>query len=280
MEWLFWVLLAFVIVCALYAFMIAPSFKKNKDVEEMRNIRIAHRGLHDAEKGIPENSIAAFKRAVEYGFGIEFDIHLTKDGQIVVFHDDTVDRMTEGTGKVVDKTLAELRELHLGGTKEKIPTLSEMLAVVDGKVPLLCEFKFDSPTPELFCKSAFAILDAYQGQWIMESFDPRLVAWVRKNHPERGRGQLASPYTDKPFNFVYFLTGGLFFNFLSRPQFIAYNHEYSRRRLGALIELRIFHATCIEWTIHKESRLIANEMEGVGNIFENFIPSGTPNGNK
>ena len=122
-----WILLIcaaiFIAAVALYLFLIKPASTRGMDLAKY-GTKFAHRGLWDAQS--PENSLSAFQKAVDAGYGIEFDIHKTKDGQVVVFHDDTLMRMCGVEGKVEDKTLAELRRLRLGGTDEKIPLLSEM----------------------------------------------------------------------------------------------------------------------------------------------------------
>ena len=123
------------------------------------------------------------------GYGIEFDIHKTCDGHVVVFHDDTLTRMCGVEGKVEQKTLAELKELRRLGTDQQIPTLEEMLALVDGRVPLLVELKGESTATGL-CPVADAILSQYKGDYIIESFNPLLVRWYRKNRPNVIRGQL------------------------------------------------------------------------------------------
>ena len=109
-------------------------------VHPFLGVKWAHRGLHDKKRGIPENSFPAFRAAIEAGDGIELDVHLTKDGQLVVFHDDTFERICEDGG-VEDTSYEEMQKYRLAETKERIPLLSEVLQLVDGKVPLLIEVK-------------------------------------------------------------------------------------------------------------------------------------------
>jgi glycerophosphoryl diester phosphodiesterase len=111
---------------------------------EFLSAPIAHRALHDAEQGVPENSRGAVQRAVRAGYGIEIDVHLSADGRAVVFHDDTLDRLTHTTGPVGKRTARELSDLVLKGSDERIPTLSDILDLVDGQVPILIEIKDQS----------------------------------------------------------------------------------------------------------------------------------------
>ena len=172
------------LAAAIYLYMIKPAGRV--DIAKYGK-KFAHRGLWDQES--PENSLTAFQKAVNAGYGIEFDIHKTCDGHVVVFHDDTLTRMCGVEGKVEQKTLAELKELRLLGTDQQIPTLEEMLALVDGRVPLLVELKGESTATGL-CPVADAILSQYKGDYIIESFNPLLVRWYRKNRPDVVRGQL------------------------------------------------------------------------------------------
>lgn len=109
----------------------------------LRQFRYAHRGLHDREQGIPENSLAAFRRAVEQGFGAELDVHLTKDGRLAVIHDDSLLRTAGADVKASELTAAELGQYRLEGTDEKIPFLEEVLPLFEGKAPLIVELKVE-----------------------------------------------------------------------------------------------------------------------------------------
>jgi hypothetical protein len=130
----------FLALCfCIFLILIKPSAKKRDVMARYKGVKFAHRGLHDKERA--ENSISAFAAAVEAGYGIELDVRLSKDGELVVFHDDTVDRMTEARGRVDSFTAKELAELRLGGTNDGVPTFREVLDVVDGKIPLLVEIK-------------------------------------------------------------------------------------------------------------------------------------------
>jgi glycerophosphoryl diester phosphodiesterase len=159
---------------------------------------VAHRGLHQAKRGLVENTIGAALAAISHKFAIECDVQTTKDGKIVVFHDDTLERLTDGTGAVNEKTLAELKSLKLKHSDEKIPTLEEFLAAIDGKTPLICEIKsgFDhnlGPT-----QSSCALIGQYSGPVAIKSFDPEIVGEVKRLLPDRPRGFIGESHYDDP----------------------------------------------------------------------------------
>lgn len=150
---------------------------------------IAHRGLFN-EGSIPENSLLAFKEAMIKGRPIEIDVRLTKDEEIVVFHDETLERVTGSSGLVSKKTLDELKKLNLGNTSEAIPTLKETLNFVNGEVPILIELKvreFDGRLEELIRK----VIIGYHGEIAIQSFNPLSIHWLRKNIPDLKLGILA-----------------------------------------------------------------------------------------
>lgn len=254
------------IALAVYLFMIKPA--RRVDMTKYGN-KFAHRGLWDAES--PENSLAAFGKAVDAGYSIEFDIHKTRDGQVVVFHDDTLTRMCGVDGKVEDKTLAELKELRLLGTDERIPTLQEMLALVDGRVPLLVELKGESTATGL-CPVADAILSQYQGDYIIESFNPLLVRWYKKNRPDVVRGQLFCDLNNgkKVKKLIYTLITALLTNVLARPHFLARGQD-SAHNPSFLICKYLFRAPSFVWTVRAQEQ-IPDAKRGEGIIFEGFIP--------
>ena len=112
-----------------------------KNIDFILKTPIAHRGLHNVKA--PENSLAAFRLAIEHGNVIELDVHMLADGKIVVFHDDNLKRMTGVDAVIKDKTFAELSKLWLKKSSQKIPLLTEVLDLVDGKVPIIIEIKYD-----------------------------------------------------------------------------------------------------------------------------------------
>ena len=255
-------------VIAIYLFMIKPASTRRVDMKKY-GTQFAHRGLWDKES--PENSLAAFRKAVDAGYGIEFDIHKTRDGEVVVFHDDTLLRMCGVEGKVEEKTLAELQELRLLGTDQGIPTLRQMLALVDGRVPLLVELKGESVNTSL-CPLADAILSEYKGDYIIESFNPMLVRWYKKNRPDVVRGQLFCNLNNgkKVKKLIYYLITALLTNVLARPHFLARGQD-SARNLSFVICKKLFRAPAYVWTVRAQDQ-IPDAKRGEGIIFEGFIP--------
>ncbi len=177
------------------------------------NKLIAHRGIFD-NKIVPENSIEAFKKAIRKGYIIELDVHLTKDKKIVVFHDDLLDRMTNKKGKIKDYKLDELKDIKLLNTNYGIPTLSEVLKLVKGKVPLLIEMKYDNKSfelPRLLLKE----LSNYNGEVAIQSFDPFLVSYFRFHKNNYLRGLLIDR---KIASHILFLKFGIL---ISKPSFLS-----------------------------------------------------------
>lgn len=184
----------------------------------------AHRGYHNKPE-IPENSMAAFRRAVEYGLGAEFDVHLIADGSLVIFHDEQLERQTGVKGEIEDCDITSLRKLRLKGTEERIPTLDEVLDLFEGTdLPLLVELKSARGNYRRLAEAVCKRLDRYKGEFVIESFDPRAVMAVRKLRPDFIRGQLVQDFFATPEKLgplrVVMLTN-LMFNAIAKPDFIA-----------------------------------------------------------
>ena len=152
---------------------------------------IAHRGYHDVRRGRPENTLAAFDAAVEARYGIECDVHISADGIPIVFHDDELGRLTDEQGPVRDRTAAELANLRIAGTGQRIPTLDQLLALVAGRVPLVIELKAVPGRHAGLAAETVARLKRYAGPAALMSFDPGLIAAVRAADPTIPRGLTA-----------------------------------------------------------------------------------------
>ena len=205
-------------------FLTAPGRAGKAQKKPFMYKNFAHRGLHSRDKSIPENSLAAFERAASAGYGMELDVQLSRDGEVVVFHDDDLKRVCGVEAKVADLTLEELRKLRLCGTEETIPLFSEVLKCVRGRGALIVELKNGKRNEEL-CEKTYALLEKYSGEYCIESFNPFIVRWFKKNAPEVIRGQLANPpkdYNGEVGPITAVILGNCLLNFLSRPQFIAY----------------------------------------------------------
>lgn len=221
------ILLAIPAVAGLYGFLVAPRMCHKPDVSVLKGVHYAHRGLHDNKSDAPENSMKAFQKAVDAGYGIEFDVQLSKDKVPVVFHDETLNRMCGVDGKVWEYTLEELQQMKLADSDETIPTFADVLALIGGKVPLIIEYKLDVPSTEV-CEIADPMLQNYNGIYCIESFHPFAVKWYRDHRPEVIRGQLSQDFSKiekYKGKIVYWALGNLLTNVLARPDFIAYNHK-------------------------------------------------------
>ncbi|HKT86436.1 MAG TPA: glycerophosphodiester phosphodiesterase family protein [Novosphingobium sp.] len=156
----------------------------------------AHRGLHGA--GAPENSMAAFERALARGLGVELDVQRSGDGQPVVFHDDDLDRLTGETGPVIRRSAAQLGAIALSGSSETVPTLRQVLARIAGRVPVLIEIKSRrNQQPAALCLAVRRVLEGYTGTHAVISFDPRVSRWYWKYSPHIVRGLVVSEGEDR-----------------------------------------------------------------------------------
>lgn len=189
-----------------------------KKLEMLKFSLIAHRGIHNDE--IPENSIAAFENAIYKKFMIELDVHLLKDKQIVVFHDDNLKRMTGIDKNIKDCTYEELKKINLNNNSS-IPLLDDVLKLINGRVPVLIELKYDQKVGKLE-KELTKILDNYNGDFAVQSFSPLSVFWFKKNRSNYIRGQLLT--NNYKANFIIkFLYDHMIFNKITKPDFISYN---------------------------------------------------------
>lgn len=227
----------------------------------------AHRGLHTADGSAPENSLTAFRMAANVGYGVELDVHLTRDGKVVVFHDHDLERMTGAQGKIEDWAYPDLRQLRLAGSGEHIPLLSEVLEAIGGVGPIILEVKPAARRKELCAKVVAQLVD-YPGDVCVECFDPRVLYWFRRNAPQYLRGQLAMPMghyegeVSRPLAFL--LSRGLL-NFLGRPQFMAY--EIGPKPLTIRLAEKL-GAMRVCWT----SRSLHDKKDNEAVIFEHYRP--------
>ena len=325
------------------AWAIAPrSFgdKRRNFVPAVPEVWYAHRGLHDAGSGLteqyaaesgeyvalarcmamkagygtpeatgpiaPENSLASFAAAAEAGFGIELDLQLTLDGQVVVVHDGDLKRVAGDPRRIEDLTYDELTRIPLfpnavpgdakatplPGAEEKVPLVvtpaaaptgyyqhvplfSDVLKVVAGRVPLIVEFKFDDNAhwterdTELM-ESGDALLEAYSGPYVIESFNPYAVRWYREHRPEVCRGQLSWGTTIDESGLAEWSAGLLVYDWLSRPDFIAYDWHGGRSPQVRLA--RAMGAVPVSWTVRSREELAECAPYFDRHIFEAFVP--------
>lgn len=161
---------------------------------------IAHRGLHDWTQGVVENSLGAFQAAADGGYTIECDLQISRDGEAVLFHDDTLDRVMVETGEVKDFTLAELQCMTFRHSSERIPALHELLSLVAGRVPLVIELKPQWDGETALASRTIELLRDYRGQHCLMSFDPDVVAFVKSSSPSTTRGFITDGAFDQSYD--------------------------------------------------------------------------------
>jgi glycerophosphoryl diester phosphodiesterase len=260
---------------ALYLFMSMPRIKKRKDMEFFSEWDFAHRGLFKNGTEAPENSIPAFRKAIEAGFAIELDVQLTRDNVPVVIHDFDLNRACGADVKVKSLTFDELRtNYRLFGSREKVPSFAEVLELIDGKVPILVEIK-SVDTDMTVCRKAWELLREYDGEWCMESFNPLCLLWFRMKHPDVIRGQLADNFIKdgtKGNKGLLWLLQNLTGNFATKPDFIAFNHKYADT-LAFQINRKLFHIPAFAWTVksEKDRKRALKDFDVM--IFDSFIPT-------
>lgn len=234
-----------------------------KKLDFLKQNLIAHRGMHNIKAGIPENSLKAFERAIENNYIIELDVHVLKDESVVVFHDDNLNRMTGINKNIKDVTYNEIKNLKLQDTNNYIPLLEDVLNIVNGKVPIIIELKYDVKYGVLENKT-MEILRPYKGQYVIKSFNPFTVYWLKKNYPKVIRGQLASTFKDDRMNIIKkFFLKNMICNCFTKPDFISYditglpNKKIKKYRKNNLV---------LGWTIKNKS-----DLEKAKKYCDNFI---------
>lgn len=230
------------------------------------NTPIAHRGLWN--KDFVENSIPAYRNAVENGYPIETDIYASTDDEIFCFHDKTLVRMTGSEGNIFDKSSKEIKSLKLLNSTESIPTLRELLSTINGKVPVLIEIK-NQPDKKIVEKTLDVLKD-YKGEFAIQSFNPIYIYRVKKIAPNVIRGILATNdrndlKSEKPL--TRFIIKHMALNFLIKPHFISYKHTGI-----PLKKHKVKNKKILCWTVtdDKTFNRVKPFVDNV--IFENFIP--------
>ena len=240
-------------------------------------VRYAHRGLHDAAQGIPENSMAAFRRAVAYGCGAELDVHLMADGELAVVHDSGLKRMCGVPVEIEDLTAADLPHYPLLGTQETIPLLRDVLDLFEGKTPLLLELEVERDNANALTDAVMAMLKDWRGTYCVESFHPLVLLRLKEKYPEVIRGQLSENFLKArdvgtlsvPGRFI--LTN-LLTTAATSPDFIAYKWQ-DRRNPSLRLMRALYGVREAGWTIQDRQTLEALEQDGVIPIFEGFLPA-------
>lgn len=254
--------------------------EKKQILDELLTWRYAHRGFHD-KPAVPENSMLAFRRAASEGFGIELDVHLTKDKKLAVIHDSSLQRTCGIDLNIEEITLEEAQVYFLEKSEEVIPEFEDVLVVVSGKVPLIVEIKSAGGNDRELTDAVMTALEGYDGLYCIESFSPSVVGYLRKAYPDVVRGQLAG-CLNKNFDkknaggsggeptltrLQDFLLKNLWVNIAGRPDFVAYCYE--DRDMRAFVN---FKGAKFMWTIRSYADLKICEESGAAGIFEQFNP--------
>jgi len=265
--------IAAVIVFLIVLFLVSLRGRtSHNDLPKLRKWCYAHRGLHS--EGIPENSLAAFAAAKSAGYGMELDVHLLKDGTLAVTHDHSLNRCAGADVQIEDLTAESLNQYPLEGTGETIPLLSQVLELVDGSVPLIVELKSTVENYAALCEATCDLLADYRGLYCIESFDPRCLAWLRKNRKQILRGQLVDNLfkTDSEHPWILkFLLRHQLLNLFTKPDFIAYDFE-DRKTISNFLCRKVWRMQGVAWTIRTQEDFDIALKEGWVPIFENFEP--------
>ena len=266
-----------IIIAVIYVFLTMPRVFDSANMDLLAT-DYAHRGLHN--DSIPENSLSAFKNALDHSYGIELDVQLSSDGEIFVFHYKNVASMCGVKKDLTAMTSEEIKQLRLLATDEQIPTFDEVLTLIDGRVPILIEVKYYANNEKLCAKLA-ETLDNYIGSFAIQSFDPRILRYFKKYRPRFARGQLVgknkknhkkkTSQSDMQNPIVAFALTHLLFNFLSRPDFISIQSNHTKE-LGFVLATEAFHAKGFIWTVKKEKHHHFFKRQGYFSIFETFMP--------
>lgn len=257
-----------ILVAVYFLILVRPPQKTKPKKELLRDY--AHRGLHNG-KDAPENSLAAFEAACRRGYGIELDVQLSRDGKVMVFHDYTLVRMTGCDKKLAELDAMELTKLTLGDSDQKIPTFEEVLALVDGRVPLLVELKGENFDTSL-CAKVAELLRGYKGDYCMESFNPLLIGNMKKEFPDAFCGLL---YTNvcrekKKNSALNIALTAMALNVVARPDFIAFN-KADRDSFAVKVTTKLYKAPKFVWTVNTQEELDTAHQNGELPIFENIF---------
>lgn len=242
-----------------------------KNLDFLTTTKFAHRGLHNNKNQIPENSMLAYQLALNSSYGIELDIQADVNGTFFCFHDSNTLRMTHVDKDLKGSSYDEIRKYDLLNSDEKIPLFTDLLKLINGKVPLLIEIK----THKNYKKTLFKfieLMDKYQGEFAVFSFNPLIVNWFKKHKPSYIRGQITSYFTEnkKMPKIGKFIMKRLLTNIMSKPDFVSYNkdnlpNKYAQKVKDKGLVLISYTARSLD-----EMNLALKYCDNI--VFENFIP--------
>lgn len=271
MEIVLIILAAALILFGVYCLLVRGR-KGHPGMEAIRGWVYAHRGLHG--EGRPENSMAAFRAALENGYGIELDVHLLADGNLAVIHDASLKRTTGQDALIEDLTTGDLKTCFLDGTLQTIPTFQEVLDLFGGKAPLIVELKAERNNCAALVDTAVKQLAGYTGAYCIESFDPRCVLHLKKHYPQLIRGQLAENFLKSKGKLswaIKFMLTHQLSNFLLQPDFVSYRFA-DRKNLGNFLVRKLWGVQGVTWTVRSPKDHQTAVEEGWIPIFESYKP--------
>ncbi len=234
---------------------------------------IAHRGLHEAGNGAPENSLAAFEAACQAGYPIELDVQITADGEAVVFHDYELERLTGSAGRAADEILADLAARRLAGTKETIPSLRQALDLIRGRVPVIAELKNPGRRSGRLERAVHAQLDRYEGLFAVSSFNPISLAWFARRAPQIHRGQNVTHFSLSNHHYPWPVRTALkhmAFNPISKPHFVVFDHRALPNRAASRARRR--GLPLLAYTIRDSDDEARAKIQADNYIFEDIRP--------
>ena len=264
-------LLTLLIILVLYVLSVRGR-RGHPELPCLQNWRYAHRGLHG--NGCPENSMAAFHKALASGYGIELDVHLLADGNLAVMHDSLLKRTTGLDGTIESLTTEELKHCFLERTGETVPEFRQVLELFAGRAPLIIELKVAGNNYAQLCEKVCKMMSGYQGAYCMESFDPRCVYWLRKHRPDIIRGQLTENYFKSKSSLnpvLKFLLTHQMLNWLTMPDFVAYRYPDCRIFSNWLVR-SLWGIQGVTWTLRSKADFDDAVAANWIPIFENFTP--------
>jgi len=234
------------------------------DTTWLKDGLIAHRGLHTND--FPENTTGAFLNAVRNGYDIELDVRMTKDGKLIVIHDDNLNRLCQIASNVKDLKYDELKSYKILHTTETIPLLSDVLEIIPTTTRLLIELKSSKNNKKLV-SSFFKIMHRYNHSYAVHSFSPYIVYLTKNINPKIARGQISKKYKFSPMGF---LLARLSFNVFTKPDCITY--KFADLPYLKLDKLKLKGMTVISYTVTNEQDLIFVKSRYHNAVFEDFLP--------
>ena len=251
--------------------------EKSRVRDWIGKLPVAHRGLHNVLAGRIENTLSAVRAAVDAGFAIEIDVQLSADGKVMVFHDSMLERLTSETGRMDARTSDELTGIRVSATTDTIPLLTEVLAAIDGKVPLYIELKHEGPTDWGLERAVIADLKDYGGPVAAMSFEPTSIVALRRLAPDLPRGIVAEAFTSDTAEisglgaWERFYCRHLLHFFSTLPHFIAYKVQDLPAPAPVMLNT-VLAMPLLAWTVHTKADVERAKLTGAQMIFEGFRP--------